>query len=245
MDEDDLPDTLVAAQVRRRLAGGPERRCPAYVNSGMAASEPAGGCRMSTGSQVSARRRVMPVELERRRFTVEEYHRMSETGVLREDDRVELIGGEIIMMSPIGPRHAYYVNRLTRVLVQCVGQAGEVAVQNPVEVTDESEPQPDVAVIVARGRHYYDCLPGKHDVLLAIEVADSSLDKDRHVKIPLYGAAGVPESWILIVDEAIIERYTQPGPGAYGKVDRLGAGDRVTLVSIPECTIDLSHVLGG
>lgn len=186
----------------------------------------------------------MPVELQRRRFTVDEYHRMGEAGIFHEDDRIELIRGEIVMMSPIGPRHVYYVNRLTQVLVVAVARTGEVSVQNPTVMEERSEPQPDVVVIKPRGRHYLGKLPESGDVLLAVEVADTSLDRDRQVKIPLYAEAGIAESWILNIEEAIIERYTEPGPRGYGRMERLGTRDRVTLVGLPGCTIDLGEVLG-
>lgn len=186
----------------------------------------------------------MPVELQRRQFTVDEYHRMGEAGILREDDHVELIRGEIVMMSPIGPRHVYYVNRLNQVLVVTVGPAGEVSVQNPAIMEERSEPQPDVVVIKPRGRHYLGKLPESGDVLLAVEVADTSLERDRQVKIPLYAAAGVAESWILNIEETVIERFTGPGRGGYAKMERLGSKDRVTLVALPGCTIDLAAILG-
>jgi Uma2 family endonuclease len=169
---------------------------------------------------------------------------MGEAGIFDENDRVELIRGDIVMMSPIGPRHVYYVNRLNQVLVVAVGRAGEVSVQNPAIMEEESEPQPDVVVIKPRGRHYLGNLPERRDVLLAVEVADTSLEHDRRVKIPLYAEAGIPESWILEVEQRVVERYTKPGRTRYGKMERLGSKDRVTLVALPGCTIDLAEVLG-
>lgn len=187
----------------------------------------------------------MALERQRRQFTVMEYHRMAEAGVFREDDRVELIRGEILMMTPIGPRHVYYVNRLTRSLVRALDDStGEVSVQNPVQVEERSEPQPDILVVRPRGRHYLTELPQHHDVLLAVEVSDSSLKYDREVKIPLYAAAGIPESWILDVEALIIERHTDPRPDGYARMERLHANDQVTLVSLPACRIDLAEILG-
>lgn len=186
----------------------------------------------------------MPLELHRRPFTVREYHRIAEAGVFAENDRLELIRGDIVMMSPIGSRHVFYVNRLNDVLVPLVGQKGQVSVQNPVELEEASEPQPDVVVLRRRGEHYLTRLPMNEDVLLAIEVADSSLEYDRQVKLPLYAGAGVPESWILDVNKVLIERHTTPGPHGYAKRELLGAGDTVALVAIPGCHIDLAAILG-
>lgn len=186
----------------------------------------------------------MPLELSRRLFTVEEYHRLAEAGVLGEDDRVELIRGEILMMSPIGSRHIYYVNRANRVLVSRIAlHQGEISVQNPVIVDPRSEPQPDLLVLKPRGRHYHAHVPDRADVLLALEVADSSLAYDRRIKRPLYAEAGVPEYWILNVDEQVIERHTGPRPDGYARLDRLVRQDMVTLVALPEISIALSELL--
>lgn len=186
----------------------------------------------------------MAVEIQRRRFTTDEFHKMGEAGIFHEEDRLELIDGEIVMMTPIGPRHAYYVNRLNKVLVQAVGELAVVSPQNPVQVERRSEPQPDLVVLRPRGREYLAATPGKEDALLIVEVSDSSLAYDRDVKVPLYAAAGVPESWILDVEAQEIERHTMPAPGGYRRIERLSAGDRVTLVALPMVTIDLAQMLG-
>jgi Uma2 family endonuclease len=186
----------------------------------------------------------MALERPRRPFSVAEYHRMGESGVLGNQDRLELIHGDVLMMSPIGPRHVFYVNRLNDVLVPLVGQKGQVSVQNPVQVEETSEPQPDVVVIRRRHEQYLTRLPVNEDVLLAIEVADSSLDYDREVKLPLYSAAGIPESWILDVNVPLVERHTEPGPHGYRKRELLRSGDVATLVAIPDCTVEIAAILG-
>lgn len=186
----------------------------------------------------------MTLELRRRSFTVEEYHRMAETGVLAGKDRLELIHGEILMMTPIGPRHAYYVSRLTQILVPIVGEHGLVWAQNPVQVEAQSEPQPDIVIVRPRGRDYLRQLPVNSDVLLAIEVADSSLEYDRDVKLPLYASAGIPESWILDVNQVRIERHTEPAADGYRKRELLGSKDAVTLLMLPQCRINLADILG-
>src|SRR5580704_10507425 len=132
----------------------------------------------------------MSVQVERRVFTVEEYHRMAEAGILSEDDRVELTDGEIIKMSPSGSRHVACVNRLNAVLTSAIGRAAIVSVQNPFAVNDYSEPQPDIVILKPRNDFYAHSLPTAQDLLLIIEVADTSLSYDRNVKVPAYARAG-------------------------------------------------------
>ena len=128
----------------------------------------------------------MAVELRRYRFTTTEYDRMAEAGVLGEDDRVELIEGEILEMSPMGRRHAACVDRLTRLLVRGVGDAAIVRVQNPIVLSDHNEPQPDLALLRPRVDFYTAEHPGPEDALLVVEVSDSSVEYDRQIKVPLY-----------------------------------------------------------
>src|SRR5206468_3297312 len=130
------------------------------------------------------------------RFTVEEYHRMIDAGILHEDERVELIHGELVCSMPIGDRHAGCVNRLNRLFNQRCANSALVAVQNPVVLTD-SEPQPDIAVLVPRADDYTTSKPRPPEVFLLIEVADSSFDDDHDVKGPLYARNAIPEYWIV------------------------------------------------
>jgi Uma2 family endonuclease len=139
--------------------------------------------------------RTTPMEVKRRRFTVYDYHRMGEAGILHEDDRVELIEGELVEMTAIGTRHFSCVNRLNRLLVMTVGDEAIVSVQNPVRLNEYNEPQPDLTMI--RPRDYRESLPIPADVLLLIEVSDTTLAYDRGVKLPLYARAGVREVWIV------------------------------------------------
>src|SRR5262249_34195079 len=150
----------------------------------------------------TSRRRVgrsMAVEVEaaRRRFTREQYHRMAEAGILTSTDRVELIRGEIIQMSPLGRRHIAFVHNLTRLLVRRLGDRAIVSVQNPVALAEDTEPQPDLAVCRDRAVPYKEREPHADDVVLLIEVADTSLQYDRSTKLRLYAAAGVPEYWLV------------------------------------------------
>ncbi len=138
-------------------------------------------------------------------FTVGDYHRMTETGVLRRDARVELLDGQVVEMSPIGSRRAGCVNRLTQMLAQAMAGRATVGIQNPVVLDDFSEPQPDVAVLTYRADGYAARHPGPADVLLLIEVMVTSADIDRDVKIPLYARAGIPEVWLVDLDADAVE----------------------------------------
>ncbi len=158
----------------------------------------------------------------RRALTVAEYHRMGEVGILTEDDRVELIEGELIAMSPIGSAHSGTVNALTRLLVQVVGDRGVVAVRNPVQLDDRSEPQPDFAVLKWRDDDYRRSTPRPDEVLLLIEIADSSLTYDRNVKRSLYARHGIPEFWIVNLAENVVEVCRSPEGEQYTSMSRVG-----------------------
>jgi Uma2 family endonuclease len=158
----------------------------------------------------------MAVELAatRRRFTRKEYYRMAEAGILREDDRVELIKGEIIEMSPIGRRHKAFVLNLTQLLVGRLAERALVNVQSGIVLSDDSEPEPDIAVLRRRDVPYKEREAHADDVLLLIEVADSSLAYDRSTKLRLYAEAGIPEYWVVDCGAETVEVHR--GPEAYG-----------------------------
>jgi Uma2 family endonuclease len=186
--------------------------------------------------------RTTPMEVKRRRFTVHDYHRMGEAGILHEDDRVELIEGELVEMTAIGTRHFSCVNRLNRLLVMNVGDEAIVSVQNPVRLNEYNEPQPDVTVI--RPRDYRESLPMPEDVMLLIEISDTTLAYDRGVKLPLYARAGVSEVWIVDLPGETIERYTDPSGEGYRGADRLRRGQRLESISLPSLTPSVDEVLG-
>ena len=174
--------------------------------------------------------RTIPMEVKRRRFTVHDYHRMGEAGILHEDDRVELIEGELVEMTAIGTRHFSCVNRLTRMLVMNVGNDAIVSVQNPVRLNEYNEPRSDLAVI--RPRDYKESLPMSEDVLLLIEVSDTTLAYDRGVKLPLYARAGIREVRIVDLPNESIARYTSPQT-ATGAQTRCAAGRRWSPMRCP------------
>jgi Uma2 family endonuclease len=177
-------------------------------------------------------------------FTVADYHRMAETGVLRPDARVELLDGQVVEMSPIGSRHAGCVNRLTRMLIRAVGDRATVATQNPAVLDDFSEPQPDVAVMRFRADGYAARHPNPADVLLLIEVMVTSADIDRDVKVPLYSRAGIPEVWLVDLEAGAIEVYRQPEADGYTVVRSVTREDAVSPLHLPDLTLLAGEILG-
>lgn len=169
---------------------------------------------------------------------------MAAAGVLSEDDRVELIEGEIIEMNPIGSRHAACVGRLTEFLGRSVSGDAIVWVQNPVQVNDYSEALPDVTLLKRRDDFYAQANPQPSDVLLLIEVADSSVEYDRDIKIPLYASAGVPEVWLINLPKETIESYTQPVGDAYREIRIVKRGESLAAKSIPSLIINADVVFG-
>lgn len=144
---------------------------------------------------------------------------MGETGVLDQDERLELIHGQVVRMSPIGSLHAKVVNRLNKRLSQRLFQAGQsdliISVQNPVQLREDSEPEPDLALLASEGS------PGQHptpdDILLIVEVADTSLEHDRDTKLPLYAAAGIPEYWLVNLSDRSVGVYREPDGNSYAR----------------------------
>lgn len=178
--------------------------------------------------------------LNRHRLTVAQYHRMGEAGILRADARVELINGEIIDMAPTGSRHAGTVKQLARILIQVLGADALIGVQDPIVLDDESEPQPDLAVLRPRADFYKSSHPGPADVLLLIEVADSSLRYDRLIKVPLYARHGIAEVWLVDLDGRRVSRYTEPGPQGYRRSDTPAELHEMEIAAVPGCTLNLS-----
>ncbi|HEV8044032.1 MAG TPA: Uma2 family endonuclease [Rubrobacter sp.] len=182
-----------------------------------------------------------PMEVKRWRFTVHDYHRMGEAGILHEDDRVELIEGELVEMAAIGTRHFACVNGLNRLLMRSVGDDAIVSVQNPVRLNEHNEPQPDLTVIGPRD--YRISLPVPEDVLLLIEVSDTTLRYDRNVKLPLYARAGIREVWIVNLPGGTIERHTDPSGDGYRSLKRARRGETLESVTLPGLALAVDDVL--
>jgi Uma2 family endonuclease len=175
----------------------------------------------------------MSTQPSRRPFSVAEYDQMVATGILREDDRVELIDGEIIAMSPIGPPHAACVRRLTQLLSSLLAGRSQVSVQFPVAIPNWSEPNPDLALLVPRADFYIDAHPLPRHVQVLIEVADSSYSYDTQTKAPMYAKAGIRELWVADLNTDRMLVYTRPRGGRYSVVRPHALGDEFTSQRFP------------
>jgi Uma2 family endonuclease len=189
-------------------------------------------------------RNIMTSEFERRPFTTAEYHRLIEAGILTEDDRVELINGEIINMAPIGPRHAACVDRLAEFFTDKIIELVIVRVQNPIELNEYSEPQPDIALVKRRTDFYAQSHPTPEDVLVAIEVPDTTVERDRAVKIPSYANAGIPEAWLIDLYNDRIEIHSNPASGIYQEVRIILRGHRIVSTALPQLEMKADEILG-
>lgn len=184
----------------------------------------------------------MAIRPQRRLFTVDEYHRMVEAGILAEDDRVELLNGEIVAMTPIGPRHAFSVRQFAHHLIERLGDRAVVGIQDPVTLDDLSEPQPDIFVAKLPRETYATRHPGPDDLLIVIEVADSSVASDRAAKVPKYAATGIPETWLVDLERDQIEVYRRSRVGREPTI--VGRGDRIAPEAFPEVVLDVDDLLG-
>lgn len=196
------------------------------------------------GLQVSKKSMRLPETVERWRFTVSEYYQMAEAGILREDDRVELIEGEVIEMSPIGSKHAACVARLVEIFGLKVKKQAIVWVQNPLRLADYSEPEPDIALLKRRKDFYAGQHPTPPDVLLIVEVADTSVEYDRNVKAPLYARAGIPEVWIIDLVNNTIEVFSQPENGEFQTKTIFKRGDTITSATIAGLAASVEKITG-
>lgn len=179
----------------------------------------------------------------RHRFDVDAYYRMAEAGILAAEDRVELIGGEIVDMAPIGSPHAGKVNRLTSFVARVVADARVIAsVQSPLRLDRHNEPQPDLMLLRPRPDFYAAGHPTAADVLLLVEVADSSLAYDRGPKLALYARHGVPEVWIVDLPSRAVEVCRAPGPEGYAERRRVTEG-APTPTLVPDLAIDVAALL--
>lgn len=186
----------------------------------------------------------MPVELLRRQFTVTEYNRMIEAGILTKYDHVELIKGEIIQMAAIGRRHASCVNRLAELFFLRLAQAVTIGVQNPVELDDNSEPQPNLSILRRRADFYKAGHPQPEDVLLLIEVADSTIEYDQEVKIPLYASSNIAEVWLVDINQQVLEVYREPTPNGYQNIQKLQPGQIIAMQAFSDVNFTVEEVLG-
>ena len=179
----------------------------------------------------------------RRKFTVAEYYRMAEEGILQPTERVELIDGVIFVMPPIGIPHAAGVRRIERVLHQALGAAATISVQNPLRLDDYAEPQPDIAILRFREDDYITAHPGPEDTLLAVEVSDSSLAFDLEVKSRRYAAAGIPEMWVMNLPGDCIDRLDQPMSAGYARHTIFRRGETLRPAARPDLELAVDDLL--
>ncbi|WP_152049917.1 Uma2 family endonuclease [Tautonia marina] len=177
-------------------------------------------------------------------FTVDDYHRLAELGFLHEDSRIELIEGDLIAISPIGPRHADVVDRLVEILVPLLVGRAIVRVQNPLRLDDHSEPEPDLMIVKRREGGYASAHPRPSDVLLLIEVMDSSSDYDRGTKLGLYARFGVTEVWLIDLIEQRIAMHRTPNHGIYTERLIRSRGQTVAPTALPDVELDVDALLG-
>lgn len=185
----------------------------------------------------------MAVEISKKRFTADEYQRMGQAGILAEGDRVELIDGEVVAMTPIGPRHCASVDRTNRALVTQAGDRAIVRVQGSVRLDLYHEPQPDLVLLRPRADFYASRHPGPADILLIIEIAQSSIDYDREVKARIYARMGIVEYWLADLDENLLSCYSAPTDGAYLGLQQYHRGQSIAPLMLPECVIAVDVLL--
>jgi Uma2 family endonuclease len=186
----------------------------------------------------------MVVQVERRLFTVEEYDRLIEAGFFAPDERLELIDGEIVTMSPIGARHAACVTRISEVLRARLGERALIWIQNPVVVGHRQEFQPDVAVLRRRDDYYATRRPGPGDTFLVVEVADTTFALDRSIKVPRYAAAGVPEVWLVDLQRDLVLVFDTPASDAYAGSRVVHRGEDITPHAFADIQLSFDELLG-
>ncbi|MDJ0730594.1 MAG: Uma2 family endonuclease [Crocosphaera sp.] len=182
------------------------------------------------------------MQLITRKFNVNEYHKMAETGILTPEDRVELIRGEIIAMSPIGRKHAAAVNRLNQVLYQKFGNKVIISVQNPIRLDNYSEPQPDMVLLKPQSDFYESKIPKSEDIYLLIEVSDSTIKYDQEVKLPLYAESKINEVWIVNLNDKTLEVYRKPENKTY--LEQQKNVKSISLLAFSDITLTINDIFG-
>ena len=185
----------------------------------------------------------MSVQTQKWLFTVQEYHLMSDAGVFA-NERVELIEGEIMQMAAIGTRHASSVKRLTRCFSLIPEELATLGVQDPIQLTEKTEPQPDVVLLQPRADYYATAHPVPSEVLLLVEVADSTVDNDRNIKVPIYARSGIQEVWLWDLEVNCLEVYRNPTANGYTSIQKFERGEIVSPLAFPEFEVSVDFILG-
>lgn len=180
----------------------------------------------------------------RRRLTADEFERMAEIGILHEDDHVELLDGELIQMAAMGGPHVACDARLNHRFVRAVGERAIVFVQSSIRLSDFSEPEPDIVVARYREDFFSAGLPRPEDILLIVEVADTTLRHDRTVKLPLYAAAGIPEVWLVDLNRRRVTVYRNPSPEGYRQASPYTRGAIISPLAFPDLMVRWQEIFG-
>jgi Uma2 family endonuclease len=188
---------------------------------------------------------IMPTDtITRKRFTVDEYHRMWDIGIFPEDKRFELIRGAIFEMPTAKPPHSGRVNRLTHLFSSRLGETIILSIQNPTSIDEYSEPVPDVSLLKPRSDFYTVSHPLPSDVLLVIEISHTTLRFDTKIKGLLYAEAEIPEYWIVNIPQNVLEVRTKPANGRYTRHEVLAHGQVVSPVALPGVSFWVDEILG-
>ena len=176
-------------------------------------------------------------------FTVDSYRRLAELGILHQDDRVELVAGQVLEMTPIGDRHASCVRRLINLFAPNLRDVAVLDAQNPVVLGTHDAPQPDLTLLHRRPGGYA-THPRAADVLLVVEVADTSLSYDREIKMPRYAAAGIPEAWLVDLVGDAVSVCRRPGSNGYGETVTVTRGETLRPLLLPGVAVAVDEILG-
>lgn len=182
--------------------------------------------------------------LMRKRFRTDEVYQMVEAGILPEESGWELIHGEIIHRMTIGSRHASIVRKLEKYLERNFGDFVMISGQNPIHIDEHNEPEPDIALLKPRDDFYAESHPAPEDVLLVIEVSDSTVDFDREVKKAIYAEAGIKEFWLINLKETTVETFSNPSNGTYYQMRIFGRGETVQTKNIEGISLEVSEIFG-
>jgi Uma2 family endonuclease len=185
----------------------------------------------------------MPTAISKKRFTADDYQRMGQVGILSEDDRVELIDGEVVAMTPIGARHNACVDGVNRAMVTGAGDQAIVRVQGSVRLDLYHEPEPDVVLLRPQADFYASRIPGPADILLVVEIAESSIEYDRDVKARIYAEAGISQYWLADLNANLVSCYSAPHAGTYRSLQQYHRGQTITPQLLPQCPVAVDLLL--
>ncbi len=171
-------------------------------------------------------------------WTVEDYHRLVDAGILEEDSPVELLNGQILLMSPSKDLHASCIDRLDELFRDLLGKSVIVRVQSPIVIDEYSEPEPDLSILRRKENFYADGHPGPKDIHLVVEVSDTTLAKDQNIKKPVYAAAGIAEYWIINLPEQQLEQYLNPFGNDYQLAHIYKAGQTLESALLGSVPVD-------